>query len=207
MRLGPGGLADVEGAAVLAAEGGSDPVLALEDAAQGGPACGLTEPGEASADDLYELVGEDGDEQVSVGTVLLLVEDGAQAEFGLEGAEHGFEIGEHGVGAPEGFLIPVTEIGAQAVDTRMSEHGARAGLALPGDGHGLAALRVGHHVNLVMLRGPSALFLDAPDALPDMGEALAGSGPGEPLMELLQRAFEACGEAFGDALFLLGSGL
>ena len=64
MRLGPGGLADVEGAAVLAAEGGSDPVLALEDAAQGGPACGLTEPGEASADDLYELVGEDGDEQV-----------------------------------------------------------------------------------------------------------------------------------------------
>ena len=77
MRLGPGGLADVEGAAVLAAESGSDPVLALEDAAQGGPACGLTEPGEASADDLYELVGEDGDEQVSVGTVLLLVEGGA----------------------------------------------------------------------------------------------------------------------------------
>ena len=40
--------------------------------------------GEAPADGLDQLVGDDGDEQVTVGPVLDFVEDGAETEFGLE---------------------------------------------------------------------------------------------------------------------------
>ena len=97
--LGTGGLADVEGSAILSAEGGGDTVLALEDTTQSGPTGVLSVFGEAPADGLDQLVGDDGDEEVTVGAVLDFVEDGAEAEFGLERAEHGFEIGEHGVSA------------------------------------------------------------------------------------------------------------
>ena len=78
--LGTGGLADVEGTAILSAEGCGDPVLALEDTAQSGPTGVLSMLGEASADGLDQLVGDDGDEEVTVGAVLGFVEDGAEAE-------------------------------------------------------------------------------------------------------------------------------
>ena len=112
--LGTGGLAHVQGAAVLSAEGSGDTVLALEDTTQSGPTGVLSVFGEAPADGLDQLVGDDGDEEVTVGAVLGFVEDGAEAEFGLERAEHGFEIGEHGVSAPQGLWIPVVDIGAPA---------------------------------------------------------------------------------------------
>ena len=111
--LGTGGLADVEGAAVLSAERCGDTVLALEDTTQSGPTGVLSVFGEAPADGLDQLVGDDGDEEVTVGTVLGFVEDGAEAEFGLERAEHGFEISEHGVSAPQGLWIPVVDIGTE----------------------------------------------------------------------------------------------
>ena len=71
------------------------------------------------ADGLHQLVGKNGDEQVAVGTAPGLVVDRTQAEFRLQRAEHGFQVGEHRVGAPQGLLVPVDDIGTQAIDVRM----------------------------------------------------------------------------------------
>ena len=88
-------------------------MLALEDTTQSGPTGVLSVFGEASADGLDELVGDDGDPSEPV---LGFVEDGAEAEFGLERAEHGFEIGEHGVSAPQGLWIPVGSVDSRHRD-------------------------------------------------------------------------------------------
>ena len=69
----------MEGSAILSAEGCGDTVLALEDTTQSDPTGVLSVFGEAPADGLDQLVGDDGDEEVTVGTVLLFVEDGAEA--------------------------------------------------------------------------------------------------------------------------------
>ena len=85
----------------------------------------------------------------------------------------------------------------------MGEHGAGKGLVLPGDGHCLAAVRVGDDVHGVMLPGTAAALPDPPDPLPDRVESLAGAGPRQPLVELVQLALEALGEASGDPFLLL----
>ena len=64
LGFGMGGGADVEGASVGPAEGGGDALLAVEDVAQRGPTGVLSVFAQAGADDLDELVGDDGDEQV-----------------------------------------------------------------------------------------------------------------------------------------------
>ena len=65
---------------VGAPEGGGDALLAFEDAAQGGPTGVFAVGSQPGADDLHELVGE-GDEQVAIGPLRLVVVDGAQAEW------------------------------------------------------------------------------------------------------------------------------
>ena len=87
-------LRDMQGAAILAPEGRGDPLLAIEDGSQAGPAGAFSLLAEASADCLHHLVGDHGDEQMAVGAPLGAVEDGAQSEFRLERAEHGLDIGE-----------------------------------------------------------------------------------------------------------------
>ena len=86
-------------ASVLAPEGRGNALLAVEDASQAGPAGIFSLLAETSADGLHQLVGDHGDEQMPVGAPLGAVEDGAQAEFGLEGAEHRLDIGQDGVNA------------------------------------------------------------------------------------------------------------
>ena len=146
------------------------------------------------AKDLHELVGDDGDEQVTVGPRRLAVVDGTQAEFGLERAEDGLHVGERGVGTPQGVFVPVGLAAAQAVDARMGNHRAVLGAAGPGDGAGLVAGLVGGDGDLVV-RGDAGVFgLQSSDALPDLVEPLVRSRAGQPVVELRQGGLEAGGE-------------
>ena len=60
-----------------------------------------------AANDLDQLVGQDADEQVTVGPDLLAVIHGTQTQFRLERTEHRFHIRQHGIGPPQGLRIPV----------------------------------------------------------------------------------------------------
>ncbi len=206
-RLRPGGLSHMPGAPVLAPEGGGHPLLALEDAAESLPAVGPALTSELPADGLHQLVGDHGEEPVPVGTFLGVVEDGSQAQFGLEGAEHGLHVGEGDVGVPEGFLVPVPDIGAQAVNAGVGVQGSVPGLSFPGHRPGPDPGVVGNRVDDVVGAGTTALLPDAADALPDMVEPLAGTGPRKALVQFLQFSFEAHAEALDDAPFLLRPGL
>ena len=76
VRFRGGGLAQVQGAAVGAAEGGGDAASRGEAVAQGGPTGGFASFAQAAPDDLHELVGDDGDEQVALGAPGDAVVDG-----------------------------------------------------------------------------------------------------------------------------------
>ena len=128
--FGTGGFSHVQGAPVGAAEGGGDALLPFEDSAKGGPTGALTGLAQAPANHLDELIGDDGDEQMAFGADGLVVIDGAQAEFGFQGAEHCLDVGEGEVGAPQGGFVPIGLIGAQAVHAGVGQHGA------PGAGGG-----------------------------------------------------------------------
>ena len=93
-----------------------DALLTFDEASEGGPTGVAAVGAQAGSDELDELVGDDGDEQVAVGASRLAVVDGSQAEFGLERTEDGFDVGERGVGAPERVFVPVGLAAAQAVD-------------------------------------------------------------------------------------------
>ena len=133
----------MQGAAVWPSEGGGDALLAFDEPSEGGPGGVAAVGAQTGSDELDELVGDDGDEQVAVGASRLAVIDESEAEFGLERTEDGFDIGERGVGAPEGIFVPVGLAAAQAVDAPMGEHRAVLGAAGPGDGDGLIAGLVG----------------------------------------------------------------
>ena len=75
--FGASGLADVKGFAVSLLEGGGDPVLAREFLPQACPAFVNPVLFEFSADHLNCLIGEDGDEEVPVATVLAVMIDRA----------------------------------------------------------------------------------------------------------------------------------
>ena len=108
----------MQGAPIGAAEGGGDALLSFEGLAQGVPARVLGGEAKLPADELDELIGDVGDEQVSFGADGFVVEDGAQAEFGFQRAEHRLDVGEGDVGPPQGFLVPIGLIAAQAVHAR-----------------------------------------------------------------------------------------
>ena len=96
------GLSHMQGGAPIgAAESGGDALVSFENATQGVPARVLAPLAKAPANHLYELTGEDGDEQVSFGADGLVVEDGAQSELGLQRAEHCLDVGEGGEGTPQ----------------------------------------------------------------------------------------------------------
>jgi hypothetical protein len=76
------------------------------------------------ANDLHELVGQDGDEQVAVNANFFMVVDRAQAEFGFETTEYGFQVGEHDIVRHKRSLSQSALVAAQAVDAGMGEPGA-----------------------------------------------------------------------------------
>lgn len=115
MQFGGGGLAQVQGAAVGATERGGDAASCGEAVAQGGPTVGEAVVAQASSNDLDELIGDDGDEQMALGASGDAVVDGSEAEFGFPAAEHGLEARQRSVGPPVPFGVPVGEVGPQAV--------------------------------------------------------------------------------------------
>ena len=102
---------------------------------------------------------------MAVGAPLGAVEDGAQSEFRLERAEHGLDIGERSVGPPQRLLVPVLDVGAQAVDAGMGDHGAGERAALPGDGPRLRAAVVDDDVDVVVRAGAAALLPDPAEGM------------------------------------------
>ena len=96
-----------------------------------------------------------------------MVKDGTQAEFGFERAKHRLHIAEGAVGAPQRLLVPVPDVGAQAVDAGMGDKGAFEGPAFPGDGAGLVAI-AGDLNGVVGAHRRGSYPLIATDALPDV---------------------------------------
>jgi hypothetical protein len=56
---------------------------------------------EQGPDELDELIGQHGQEEMPVGTILTRMMNRTQSEFGLQGTEHGLPVGERGVSPPE----------------------------------------------------------------------------------------------------------
>ena len=99
-RFGAGGFAYMQSARVGASEGGGDALLSFEDPSNGVPARVLAGFAQTPSDELYELVGDDSDEQRSFGSDGFVVEDGPQSEFRFQGAEDGLKVGEGDIGPP-----------------------------------------------------------------------------------------------------------
>jgi hypothetical protein len=100
-RFGPGGSAHLQGTPVGTAEGGGQPALAGEGRVQAGSLVVDALRLHAPPDDLDEPIGEDGDEQVSLGPLRRPVMDRAQTRLRHQCAEHRSRGGEQDVGPPE----------------------------------------------------------------------------------------------------------
>ena len=204
--IGCRGLANVQGLAVAASEGGRRALQVAEDAAQRCPVVVVSGLLHGGAQDLDRLVGENRDEEVTVGSVLLVVEDRTQAEFGFQGTEDCFCVGQGDIDPPHGVGIPVEHVAAQAVDPGMGHHCPLDGLEAPGDTDRLGGLLIGRDDDVVVAGDTGVFLLQAPDTTLDMVEALAGARLGKTLVKLLQAVLEARHEALEDAHFLLGAG-
>ena len=79
--LGAGGLAHMQGAAIGTAEHSGDPTLSRQALAQSALALGDAVLFEMAADDLDKLVGQDANEEVTLGALFGLVIDWTQAQF------------------------------------------------------------------------------------------------------------------------------
>jgi len=93
-----GRVADMHPAAIGAGEGGGDAREGAQGVADRRPACGHTGLGHARPEDLDRLIGDDGDEEMSIGAPLLVMIDRTQTELGRAGTEDGFPIRAHRVG-------------------------------------------------------------------------------------------------------------
>ena len=125
-----------------------------------------------AADHLHGLVGDHGDEQVALGAHRLAVVDGPQAELGLHRPEHGLQVGQRGVGAPQRRVVPAGDVGAQAVDARVGGHGALGGAPGPVHRHRPGAGLVGDDLDVVVPGDTAVARLEAADALVHLVEAL-----------------------------------
>ena len=79
-----GGFAHMQCALVRLFEDGCNPYLSRKQLAQATPAGMDPLIRQSVADDLYELVSQYGDEQMSIGPFFFVMKDGPQAQFGFE---------------------------------------------------------------------------------------------------------------------------
>ena len=167
--------ADMQGAAISTLEGDGDALLYGKGLPQTAPAALNVVFLQLLANDLHELIGQYGDEQVTVDANFFMVVDRAQAKFGFETPEHGFQVGEHDVGAPQTLAVPVSLVAPQVVEAWMGKAGARLRLFCPAQFNRLFAGRVRQQFDGVMLTDAFAFFLESADALVDFVEALFGA--------------------------------
>ena len=156
-RFGAGGFTYMQGAPIGASEGGGDALLSFEDPSNGVPTRVLAGFAQPSSDELYELAGDDGDEQMSFGADGLVVEDGSQSELRFQRAEDSLEVGEGDMGSPQGFLVPIGLIAAQAIHPRMGHHRALDRAASEAHRGGALGAVVGIEFDVVVL-GDAVVF-------------------------------------------------
>ena len=164
------------GAAIGAGEGGGDAREGAQGVADCRPTCGHTGLGHARPEDLDRLIGDDGDEEMSIGPAFLVVVDGSETELGLERAEDGFHIREHGVRLPHGVGVPVETIGAQAVDTGLVQHGPFGWVKGPRNRDRPRVCRIRCDGDIVVLRDHGVRLLELSDLALHIGQRLPGSG-------------------------------
>ena len=103
----------------------------------------------------------------------------AQPELGLQRAKHRLEVGEHEVGAPQGGLVPIGFVAAQAVHARMV-------IIEPGSAWRVKRTAVARcHLGRCRARCRSAgrcrgFSLEPTDTLPDLVDAFVGARFGQP---------------------------
>jgi hypothetical protein len=91
----------MQGAPVGAPEAGRDAaLLTSHNPAHGIPTQVNAALFQAATYDLHELVSQDGDEQMLIGALLLVVKHGAQSQFAFEAAKYRFQVGQHEVSTP-----------------------------------------------------------------------------------------------------------
>ncbi len=195
-------VADMDPATIGAGEGGGDAREGPQDVADRHPACGHTGLGHACSEDLDRLVGDDGDEEMSIGPAFLVVVDRSETELGLERAEDGFHIREHGVRLPHGFRVPVETIRPQAVDAGLVQHGAFGWVKGPRNRHRPRVCRIRCDGDGIMLRDYGVRLLELSDLALDVGQGLAGPGSGEIGLQIPETLFEPILEV-GDQTGLL----
>ncbi len=112
---------------------------------------------QAATDQLHALIGQHRNEQVAVDPRLGAVVDRAQAQFGFQGAEHGLQVGEQGVGPPQALGVPGQFMGAQTVDPGVGEHGPSDRLVFPADRRSELTRGIRIDLNVVVLAHPVTL--------------------------------------------------
>ena len=98
-RFGAGGFAYMQSARVGASEGGGDALLSFEDPSNGVPARVLAGFAQTPSDELYELVGDDSDEQRSFGSDGFVVKMAA-VRVPISGSGRRLKVGEGDIGPP-----------------------------------------------------------------------------------------------------------
>ena len=100
------------------------------------------------------------------------------------------------------LAVPAERIGAQAVDPRVGLHRPGHGAPFPADGLRLLAAGIGNELDMVVLSGAAALFLQPADALPELVDPLGGARAAQALVHGLQRRLEPLSETRADACLL-----
>ncbi len=196
------GLAQVQGAPVVALEGGGGADQGAQRVAHGLPAIVAVAGPEPGAQHAHRLVGQHRHEQVALGALGLVVEHGAQPQLRLEAPEHRLDLGQGHVGAPHPLGVPVGDAAAQAVHAGMRGHAALDRLVVPADPFRPLAVGAGLDLDPEMAGDAGVGLLQAPDAaLDEVGLAL-GAGLGQLLVDAGQAFLEAPAEALQNAGFL-----
>ena len=199
-RFKHGGLAQVQRASVSATEGRGYAPSCGQAVAQGGPTGGVGVLAQAATNDLDQLIGDDGDEQMAFGASGHAMVDGPQAEFGFQDAEHGFQVGQCGVGSPQPLGVPVQEVAAQTVHAGQVGPGARGGIAGPGER--VDAIAIDGHRELVIRGDMAVLRLEPTDAFVDLLGFASRTGSRQAVRELRQRSLVACAQALDHGTLL-----
>ena len=93
--------------------------------------------------------------------------NGMQVGFGFQGTEDRPDAGQGHAGAPQGGLVPIDQVGAQAADVRMGRHRALQRASGEADGDDMPPGRVGVDRDVVVPGESPAPGLGPPDAFPD----------------------------------------
>ena len=109
-----------------------------------------------------------------------MMKDRPKTQITFEAAKHGFEVGEHHIGAPQLCFRPLALVAAQAIDTGEINIRALNSLLLPSNAEGSFAAGIGLLVDLIMLTDAVLFFFQTAYAFPHFSRAFFGAGALQP---------------------------